>query len=432
MAPLAGGPVADAQSLSHVAHRLGALLDTLDEKPSTAGSGPGAVLDTPGAGGAGLEPCEAVRQSETCPPGEAMRTITSKLRVVLVNLLVLATGMIVAEMIFGNWFSPNRLNALNLVKGVERSFDVNHLYKRNRKKAIYRRDRYGLRGNYGSLDRIDVLTVGGSATDQRAISEGETWQDVLQREFSKRGRAVNIANGGVEGQTTYGHIKNFDWWFPVLPNLKVKYFLFYIGANDFYKGPDSAYDDLYGVPASNFLRLKREVKERSALYYLYRTAGGILRAHEADLHHRMVNFQTLEWGDTPLVTDPEGLMRTRLRDYRTRLRVLNLKVAQAGAIPIDVTQPIRRYKHLNGKWVGVARPTRNFGVEINGVDTQRMMQLLHVATMEECRDGGGVCIDLANELEFDDDDFYDFFHNTPKGTEKIGRYLYAKINHLFP
>jgi hypothetical protein len=321
---------------------------------------------------------------------------------------------------------------MSLVKDVERPFDVSHLYKTNRKKIIYRRDRYGLRGHYGSLDKIDVLTVGGSATDQRAISEGETWQDVLQREFSKQGRMINIANGGVEGQTTYGHIKDFDWWFPILPNLKVKYFLFYIGVNDFSKGPDSAYDDLYGVPASTFQLFKREVKERSALYYLYRTTGGIIRAHEADLYHQKVNFQTLEWTDTPLVTDPEGFMRTRLRDYRTRLRVLNQEVARAGAIPIYVTQPMRAYKRVNGKWIGVARPRKNAGVEINGVDMQRMMAVLHMTTMEGCRDGGGVCIDLANELEFDDDDFYDLVHNTPKGTEKVGRYLYAKINHLFP
>jgi hypothetical protein len=98
-------------------------------------------------------------------------------------------------------------------------------------------------------------------------------------------------------------------------------------------------------------------------------------------------------------------MRTRLRDYRTRLRVLNQEVARAGAIAIYVTQPMRAYKRVNGKWIGVARPRKNAGVEINGVDMQRMMAVLHMTTMEGCRDGGGVCIDLANELEFDDDDF---------------------------
>ena len=63
--------------------------------------------------------------------------VISEIRVVLVNLLVLTTGLILLEVMFGNWFSPNRLNALNLVKNVELSIDVSHLYDRNGK-IIYR------------------------------------------------------------------------------------------------------------------------------------------------------------------------------------------------------------------------------------------------------------------------------------------------------
>ena len=41
------------------------------------------------------------------------------------------------------------------------------------------------------------------------------------------GKDVYVVNAGVDGQSTVGHIKNFDWWFPNIPDLKVKYFLFY-------------------------------------------------------------------------------------------------------------------------------------------------------------------------------------------------------------
>ena len=39
-------------------------------------------------------------------------------------------------------------------------------------------------------------------------------------------------------------------------------------------------------------------------------------------------------------------------------------------------------------------------------------------------------IDLAGELDFEDSDFYDSYHNTPQGAAKIGRYLYQKMAHL--
>jgi hypothetical protein len=34
---------------------------------------------------------------------------------------------------------------------------------------------------------------------------------------------------------------------------------------------------------------------------------------------------------------------------------------------------------------------------------------------------------MPNEVAFDGDDYYDYLHNTPKGAEKIGRYLAAKL-----
>jgi len=357
--------------------------------------------------------------------------INPRVLVAIVNLLVLVVGLAFVELAFGNWFTPNKLNTLNLVRDVDLTTDVGYLYNNGGNKINYRRDRYGMRGFYRSLDKIDILTVGGSATDQRAITEGATWQDILRREFSNRGKTVNIANGGVDGQSTYGHIKNFDWWFPGLPNLKAKYFLFYIGANDFYKGPDSEYDNLFDVPDSTYLSIKRHIKERSALYYLFRTTRGILQAKASGLEHQKVDFRALEWVETPRATNHGELMSARLQSYSNRIRALNGKVAQSGGIPIYVTQPIRKYKRLNGKLVGVAQTRLYGGVEINGVDTYLMMQLLHKRTMEGCRDSGGICINLADEIEFDDDDFYDFLHNTPKGAEKIGRYLYDKLKYLF-
>lgn len=42
--------------------------------------------------------------------------------------------------------------------------------------------RYGFRGSYPSPGAIDMVTVGGSTTDQRFVTEGKTWQDVLTKE----------------------------------------------------------------------------------------------------------------------------------------------------------------------------------------------------------------------------------------------------------
>ena len=37
-------------------------------------------------------------------------------------------------------------------------------------------------GIYNSIDDIDILTIGGSTTEQRYISDGYTFQDILKKE----------------------------------------------------------------------------------------------------------------------------------------------------------------------------------------------------------------------------------------------------------
>lgn len=353
------------------------------------------------------------------------------LKVVFVNLLLLFIGIFLLEIIFGGWLSANRLNKLNLIRGVELTYDVGDLYPAGNKQIKYKRDGFGFRGNYGTPAQIDLLTVGGSTTDQRFITDGSTWQDVMQREFAAHGKTVHVANAGVDGQSTYGHIKNFDWWFPYVPNLKVKYFLFYIGNNDFHKEANNEYDELYERPSSTYGHLKDQVRERSVFYHWYRTLKGISAARAGKVGHRAVNFQQQQWVEAPSITNHQELIGRRLQGYEQRLKVLDERVRQLGGLPIYVTQPTRRCKNLNGKRVGVAETERFEGVEINGIDGCIMMQTLNKKTMEFCLSVSGICVDLAGELEFEDADFYDFYHNTPRGAEKIGVYLSQKLRGRF-
>ena len=353
------------------------------------------------------------------------------LKVVIVNVLLLLIGIVLLEIIFGGWLSASRLNKLNLIRDVDLTYDVGDLYQADNKQIRYKRDSYGLRGNYGTPGQIDILTVGGSTTDQRFITEGATWQEVMQREFAAHGKTVRVANAGVDGQSTYGHIKDFDWWFPYIPNLKVRHFLFYIGNNDFHKEGNNEYDDLYDRPTSTYGRVKEQFKERSVFYHWYRTLKGISAARSSKVGHRSVNFQQQQWVEAPRVTNHRELIERRLPGYEQRLKALDDRVRQFGGLPIYVTQPTRRCKKLNGKTVGVAETETFEGIEIDGVDSCIMMQMLNNQTMEFCRKVGGICVDLASELEFEDGDFYDYYHNTPGGAEKIGVYLYQKLQYRF-
>ena len=352
--------------------------------------------------------------------------INQGMRVVLVNILLLIAGLLAVEVIFGDWVGTPRLNKLNLLVDVELRYDAGHLYSSASGEVVYRRDAHGLRGAYGTPETIDILTVGGSTTDQRYITEGATWQDVLRADFSSNGRKLSIANAGVDGQSTYGHIKNFEWWFPFIPNLKPKYLLYYLGTNDLRKDEGGPYDDLRGESV-HFSSLKRQLERRSAIFDLYRKAAGIRAARAIQAQHRRVDFQQITWIERPNASNHAAMQRGRLDAYAGRLAILNGMTRNLGAIPIYVTQPTRRCKRSGDKLVGSAETSTFDGTEINGIDYCLMLDALNRRTMDFCRGSGGICIDLAAELEFDDNDFYDYTHNTPAGAAKIGHFLYSRL-----
>jgi hypothetical protein len=348
-------------------------------------------------------------------------------RVVAVNVLVLATGVVTLEIAFGNWIFPNQLNQLHIPKLVHRIYDSSGLYPGGGM-VEYKRDRYGFRGLYPDVANIDVLAIGGSTTDQRYIDEGKTWQDILRRNFARFGCNLSVVNAGVDGQSTYGHIKNFHWWFPYVPKLRVRYFLFYVGLNDFYKEEGDEYDLLMGPSAPT---LKTAVQEKSALYYLYRTLRGIYLAEFVHkIGHHSLDREALSWTTTPKLRDHRELMRGRLDSYKRRLLILSELVRKWQATPIFVTQPSGRYRVRGGQVYGMAEEFSYEGVSVNGVDYYYMLREFNRTTVEVGRSVGAVAIDLAGELEFADDDFYDESHNTPQGTAKIGDYLYRKLDRV--
>jgi lysophospholipase L1-like esterase len=346
-------------------------------------------------------------------------------RVLVFNALLLLVAVVVLELVFGNWIRPNRLYRLNLIRDRTIQYDASPLYDPPRV-VSYTRDEWGLRGAYDSPGAIDILTIGGSATDQRFIADGETWQDVMAREFEREGRRASVVNAGVDGQSTYGLIRNFEWWFPEIPGFKPRVVLIYVGGNDVFKDEGSDYDD---VLRTKRVTWKTRIRDSSALYHVWRTVKSTWharRVHRLD-HHRE-DFDALRWTRTPKVADHAALLAPRLDAYRARLRRLAELTRALGATPVFVTQPMVCYRvAADGVPEGEDRDEVHDGVVVNGLDYYYIVRLYAAATMEVCAETGGVCIDVVNGLAWQPGDFYDRIHNTPQGADRLGRYLHAAL-----
>lgn len=342
-------------------------------------------------------------------------------KILVINVLIFIVGIVTIEMIFGGWFDSRRLNRLNLFRDCKLIFNVSNLYEdANPTFVLYSRDKYGLRGNYSAIEDIDILTVGGSTTDQRYIRDGETWQDVLQHLFKQAGTPLSIVNAGIDGQSTYGHIKNFKWWFPNIRGLSPKYILYYVGTNDFHKATETPFDNILINKGEN-----------SALCYLVRTLHGTYEALVVKgIGHNAIDFSKELWTRDALQKKYD-FMDERLNEYRKRLQILASLTYQFGAKPIFVSQPSRQYRITPDGLRGSSRVSSYDEYQINGVDYYFMLMKLNNITKGVALETGSLFIDLSGYTGWADDDFYDFSHMTPKGAEKVGKLLYKHLQQMF-
>ena len=210
---------------------------------------------------------------------------------IFANIGLILGGLVIVELMFGSWIGKrDPYLLLKIPRGIQATVDAGGLYDDpSGTLVIYSRDEYGLRGLYQDISEIDVLTIGGSTTDQRYITDGRTWQDALSQAAVEAGYVLHVANAGVDGQTTYGHIKSFEWWFSTIPNLRSRFVLIYAGINDFWV-KESAYNSFDDLHQKNASPVDRAL-ERSAFVHVYRLLQGAHTAkYEARLFHHRENF----------------------------------------------------------------------------------------------------------------------------------------------
>ena len=356
-------------------------------------------------------------------------------KLIFFNFFLVLILIGILEIIFGDWLFEDRLNHLNIIKDHKMKFAVENLYDWHEDYVEYRRDIYGFRSKYNSLNNIDIITIGGSTTDQRFIGEGFTYQDIIRKLFSDDNKYISVVNAGVDGQTTHGHIKNFDYWFKNIPSLKPKYFLFFIGVNDLYSLKPGEHDNIIDNDKRELkLGFLNKIRSNSVFYYLIKLASGLQKAKTYNLGHGYKkSYPMVNWTTEFKIDNHETFISNSLDSFEERLHVLINNVRKYGAQTIFVTQSHRRiYDIIDGQLYGEKDYLNLNGVDINGTDYYYMIKLVHQRMLKVANKEGAIFLDLNNELQFDLlNDFYDHCHFTPSGAKKIGQYIYKNLKQYF-
>jgi lysophospholipase L1-like esterase len=341
-------------------------------------------------------------------------------KVVGINLLVLVVLLAIAEILFGNWTGGQSFGALSIPRNQVRNYSVSSLYPGGGD-VVYRRDNWGFRGDVKDPAIIDMLVMGGSTTAERMVSEEQTWVARMQDRLAARGTSIAVANAGIDGQSTVGHLRAMQHWLKRIPGLEPMYVILFVGINDMHLEPwNEVYDQV--ADSDPIGRIIQRAKNDSAMVWLWHSVAAALRARRAHIVHGANDPSQFPWKKTPLSDLSEARADpARLKAYGERLRKLINEIGSWGAMPIIATQHRGTYR-LRKDWLEVPADG-----PFSGTADYFVQKDFNRVSLEVCRESGALCIDLDG-LEFEPGDFYDYVHTTPAGSAKIGRFIADRLS----
>jgi lysophospholipase L1-like esterase len=335
----------------------------------------------------------------------------------LLNVCFLLLGIAVLEVVFGTWFSSDPLDHLNIQRGIEINVDATDLYPGGGA-FMYRRNRWGFRGDDVRPAEIDAVAIGGSTTNQLYLAEESTWQTFMEERLRELGRPLKIANAGLDGHSTVGMLYSFEAWFPHIPGLKPAYFVAYVGINDALLADSAAIDRLA------YRHRWRYVEAHSAFLRLGRTLVGLVHARVTRLRHSKVDWPTAKWTDKSNYPDNRSARPQAAPEaYQSRLIALVNAIRAFGSTAILITQARGDAIEQDGQLLGLQAEG-----EMNGLDHRRLLEEFNGITLSVCEGLAVLCIDAARDIAYSTADFYDPLHMTPQGARKLGRLIAERLS----
>lgn len=285
------------------------------------------------------------------------------------------------------------------------------------KKNFYEKGKYGFRGRTKPLNEIDILTIGGSTTDERYLNVKDTWSERLQEQFLKINKNIDVVNAGIDGQSTIGHIWNFENWFNKLEDFKPRYIIFYIGLNERLMDKEmSSFDHFYDLSKFSFL---------NKIVFLLKRNNGITYKIYNLLYRKLFLKDYIDVGH-----------KLRTPVYKEATKNIILKDSHKQKLVDNLNKLVIYSKKLNAKPIFVTQKSLR-GISVNGInyalgnlDILSFENQISKIIISFCFESKIDCVDLNKIVKFNTNDFYDLVHTTPTGSEKISSIIFENIKHL--
>ena len=351
-------------------------------------------------------------------------------KLLIYNTIVFLGFIVFIDLILGDWKNLNKdhkNNALfpGLIKNRTIKYDARLLYDSKKEVPItYSRDDNGYRSKEINSKKKIILTIGGSTTDQRYVTDGETWQDYLDIALPK----FDFVNGGIDGHSTYGHISAIkSWHSSVLNPSFVDSIIFYVGINDprLLNGKFNKYDK----DQSKYTVIKSSINQYSFIYpRLNKLYKSILTKFVSD---EEITLAAHGRSDLRYKNEQDGIMFSE--NYKESYSFYKI-------LFIELINQTRKYFPkskiiiIQQQIPGCKFNSKYAGIDIHPYKTMNENNNIcsNLASVYATQDEAVRSIDKPYKLEIlpmymqnilGPNDVYDNAHTNPIGSKKIGVYI---------
>ena len=335
------------------------------------------------------------------------------LKIVLINFLIFLLFIIGLDIILGDWFKNNFNLKLNSERNINRSYQFN--FTNYKGISYYKRDKFGFRVDKNiNPQEIKIVFLGGSTVNEKFTNYSETIVGIFENKLTKNNKSYKIANAGIDGMSILGHINSFDYWFDKINNFKPELYIYYIGLNDSFLQLDNlrSVDLLEETSPSG--KIKYFIISNSFFVKIYRnTIENINKKFNLNISLNKIELKV--YGER----DPNRNFTkwSEIKDKNQTLSEDDFKFKNLYLEKIKILNNL--VKKRGGKII--------FITQTSGYGLSERLHLIAETIMFFCKSEKLFCINLAKDLELEHNDFYDWAHLTPRGSEKVANYIYKEI-----
>ena len=297
-------------------------------------------------------------------------------------------------------------------------------------KIIYSsRNHMGFRGEPSPQkfpEYLTIIAVGGSTTACEFISDNKTWCDLLAINLKNKFKYLWLNNAGLDGHSTYGHIVLMEDY---IIKIRPKVVLFLIGANEIKLETSRVYDNQqFKKPLAGLFALWDNLVNKSEVLNYSINFFRFSKAKRRGITHTPWNFYSMQQFDIPAEEVSRILLEQKqkyLTPYAERLNRLIVISRQNSIEPVLITQP-SVFGDLIDPITGI-NLARGGTFDWNGKLFWQILELYNDVVRNIAAEHHVGLIDLAREMPKTTEYYYDTFHFTNTGCEKVAEIIYQNL-----